>query len=1145
MLSNKMTFSLTSFLVILIAIGLVFAPSVMATGDAKKTHVDIDVKISAAENMIDVDYRGGADDIQIATGRDRGDRAYTVGDALLITLLVEFSHQVELQGPEIVIGDVADPDVDVRSYHYFGADDIFVRAFDKDKRSLGQISLDKVATTTESIIGFQDARLPARQFLIRIDESKLTAAYRTELRTPSDAGFEIASVFFFIPRGVSGVTDAKLALEGVDDVVDATVASGIRRADFDHVATHLGPGAHQHVNKASNLYRVDLVDDDEGDPQYAKITSYTTAMDVTDPTTSPPTGLGIPGVVSIMRTASRSGFVESGEFEVRILITEEPMGDKGLTTDRVMVENGSVVSVIKGLTYKGGHSEITIPSVTITVPSPGTNVVIPAVTIPKRDSELGPAMVDYYHAASNAAAAATPVAEGGTATNGTVAGFPAATGRDNIYHSYIAKIKPNAGVNGMVTVSVKQFDDNVIPLANTYVPLTLQQRHATNLSGAAMHVRDARLKNEALSVRVSVVGDSDIAAATTAYETRLKDNVGIFNLNPNLKQIDKGLVIPANGYLVLANGADAAVSGIENVDAKIAKKLTTAQRLYNVKYGFGLPFPANDLSNFFRNGGSLSLIHSDIAAATGSGHDDAKASTVKDGKPDPTHADYTGYDGAATKQYAAGSVIVSEIMWGLDAASMDAQYIELHNTTAAAIGIDHLEWAIAVGSGAALGGTVLDTVNNNPAPVAPATDGYWQVPGSDGVSVISATHPTVIDLVSMSRVTGGTDGTAEASWAASMRPSANLGGRRIGTPGAVNVYVKAPAPPAPTPPAPTPTAPVATGSEITISEIMVASDGGRLPQWIELANGAAGEVSLSGWSIEIRNDPADTDVVGKTVRVTLGDVTLGKDQVALVVSKTTGRNSGVSARTPGDTNEGDLDSNRIINVQSDVSPTNARYSLISEMAFRITLLPPQTGGIVDDGDAVGNLGGGWDLLMSEGSRSSLIRREMGKTAEIMGTDAAGWVLASDTNLDGAYRTTYYGDDDDAGTPGYNAGGVLPVELSKFGAKRDPLTGQVIVTWETQSELNNAGFFIKRSQQKNGQFKVTNATMIAGAGTTAEKQSYTYTDTTAQPNIVYYYQIEDVSLDGNRQTLTRAHRLKGHVGAAGKLTTLWGELKERE
>ena len=36
----------------------------------------------------------------------------------------------------------------------------------------------------------------------------------------------------------------------------------------------------------------------------------------------------------------------------------------------------------------------------------------------------------------------------------------------------------------------------------------------------------------------------------------------------------------------------------------------------------------------------------------------------------------------------------------------------------------------------------------------------------------------------MSRVEGGMDGTAAASWAASMRPSANIHGRRIGTPGA-------------------------------------------------------------------------------------------------------------------------------------------------------------------------------------------------------------------------------------------------------------------------------------------------------------------------------------------------------------------------
>ena len=100
MLSNKWTFSLTSF-VVLIAFGLVcFVPSVMADGDAKKTHFDLTVKISAAESMIDVSHRGTDNDIQIATGRDRSaGRGFDETAGLAIALLVEFSHVVNLVDP--------------------------------------------------------------------------------------------------------------------------------------------------------------------------------------------------------------------------------------------------------------------------------------------------------------------------------------------------------------------------------------------------------------------------------------------------------------------------------------------------------------------------------------------------------------------------------------------------------------------------------------------------------------------------------------------------------------------------------------------------------------------------------------------------------------------------------------------------------------------------------------------------------------------------------------------------------------------------------------------------------------------------------------------------------------------------------------
>ena len=258
--------------------------------------------------------------------------------------------------------------------------------------------------------------------------------------------------------------------------------------------------------------------------------------------------------------------------------------------------------------------------------------------------------------------------------------------------------------------------------------------------------------------------------------------------------------------------------------------------------------------------------------------------------------------------------------------------------------------------------------------------------------------------------------------------------------------------------------------------------------------------------------------------------------------------------------------------------TTRKYTILSADAFSITLAPPEpakttppAGETADAkakrmaaekkaaamrkaaSDTVGNLGAdgaaAWALPMSEDGRSSLIRRHVqvavGPAEPEDGTMEGNWVLASDTAF--AQPThiraqSYYGAMNDVGTPGFRAGGALPVELSHFRPARDKATGAVVITWSTQSELNNAGFFIKRSQQKDGEFKVINAAMIAGAGTTSEKQFYTYTDTTAQPNVVYYYQIEDVSLDGNRQTLTRGIRLKGHVSVAGKATLTWGELK---
>ena len=119
---------------------------------------------------------------------------------------------------------------------------------------------------------------------------------------------------------------------------------------------------------------------------------------------------------------------------------------------------------------------------------------------------------------------------------------------------------------------------------------------------------------------------------------------------------------------------------------------------------------------------------------------------------------------------------------------------------------------------------------------------------------------------------------------------------------------------------------------------------------------------------------------------------------------------------------------------------------------------------------------------------------------------------------------------------------LPVTLSHFGAERTD--AGVILKWTTESELENAGFYILRSETKNGKFKVVNPTLIQGAGTTSERHTYTWTDTTTKPNTAYYYQIEDVSHSGDRKQLATV-RMRGLVSASGKLTVRWADLKAQD
>ena len=360
--------------------------------------------------------------------------------------------------------------------------------------------------------------------------------------------------------------------------------------------------------------------------------------------------------------------------------------------------------------------------------------------------------------------------------------------------------------------------------------------------------------------------------------------------------------------------------------------------------------------------------------------------------------------------------------------------------------------------------------------------------------------------------------------------------------------------------------------QVSISEIMLATHekednadriprATRLPQWIEIYNNSLTEgVNIGNWYLEIRNADSE-DLITRDLHGTLRlpTVIIPPNQTVLIVSS-----SGLHS--------GNFPHQRVINLfttpaaRSVFSLQNRNDPVLSQVGFYISLrdhknqfvdeignLPPSARrGIEPRGAA--NFETVWDLPdmnHPDGPRTSLIRiYDKGKpndglmeVAEL-GLPASnpniGWRRALDTTFRNVPTLTYYGNQRDYGTPGYRGGGPLPVSLSKFRPERLE-DGSVVIRWVTQSELNNAGFNILRSETRTGEFTKVNTKLIAGQGTTSEQTPYEWKDTTAKPNVTYYYQIQDVSLNGHVQTL-RQSRLKGNVTAAGKVTTTWGELK---
>jgi hypothetical protein len=86
-----------------------------------------------------------------------------------------------------------------------------------------------------------------------------------------------------------------------------------------------------------------------------------------------------------------------------------------------------------------------------------------------------------------------------------------------------------------------------------------------------------------------------------------------------------------------------------------------------------------------------------------------------------------------------------------------------------------------------------------------------------------------------------------------------------------------------------------------------------------------------------------------------------------------------------------------------------------------------------------------------------------------------------------------------------------ITLSSFTAKAS--NGRVKLEWVTESEIENAGFNIYRSETEADGYVKINSALIAAKGSETKGAKYVFTDNIAKNRKTYFYKLEDIDLNG--------------------------------
>jgi Beta-propeller repeat/Secretion system C-terminal sorting domain len=169
-----------------------------------------------------------------------------------------------------------------------------------------------------------------------------------------------------------------------------------------------------------------------------------------------------------------------------------------------------------------------------------------------------------------------------------------------------------------------------------------------------------------------------------------------------------------------------------------------------------------------------------------------------------------------------------------------------------------------------------------------------------------------------------------------------------------------------------------------------------------------------------------------------------------------------------------------------------------------------------------NSGGSWDAfvtkLNSSGSAlvySTFIGGSSSDNSSSIAIDVGGnaYITGNTNSLNypattGAYQTTNDGSYNAFVTKLPTADDPLPVQLTNFSAEQDK--GNVLLKWETKSEIQNAGFDIERKTAMNEQF--IKIGFIKGSGNCNTPKQYSFADNSSQGGKISY-RLCQINTDG--------------------------------